>query len=137
MKILFVCGANVGRSQIAESYFNKFSKKHKAISAGEHTSMKEYNGEKLKVFAMDIVGIMKEEGIDISEKVTKQLTKEMIDSCDKIIVLGERENLPDYIDKSKVAFWSIPDLNHMPHKIQQEYRDRIKKLVLKLIKEIG
>ena len=37
MKVLFVCKSNIGRSQMAEAFFNKFSKNHKAISAGIST----------------------------------------------------------------------------------------------------
>lgn len=33
-KILFVCYGNVGRSQMAEAYYNHFTKSTKAISAG-------------------------------------------------------------------------------------------------------
>lgn len=136
MKILFVCGANVGRSQIAEAFFNKYSKKHKAISAGQHFSETWYYGRKLKDFASDIVNIMKEKGIDVSEKITKQLTKELADSCDKIIFLNGPTEIPEYVNKSKVIILNVPDLYQMPHKVQQEYRDKIKKIVLKLIKDL-
>ena len=39
MKILFVCVANVGRSQMAEAFCNKLSR-HEAISAGSQVGEK-------------------------------------------------------------------------------------------------
>ena len=34
MKVLFVCRGNVGRSQMAEAYYNFFTKSNMATSAG-------------------------------------------------------------------------------------------------------
>ena len=46
MNILFVCKSNINRSQIAEAFFNEFSKNHKAISAGINANA--YAGKKIK-----------------------------------------------------------------------------------------
>ena len=46
MKVLFVCNGNVGRSQAAEAYFNRLSKKNTAISAGINTE--KYGNRRLK-----------------------------------------------------------------------------------------
>ena len=40
MKVLFVCLANVGRSQMAEAFFNRLSR-HQAGSAGSRVSAQE------------------------------------------------------------------------------------------------
>ena len=137
MKILFICKANVGRSQIAEAFFNKFSKKNKAISAGSHAeNYPAYLGKKLEQTAQDIIKIMKEVGIDVSQKCPKQLTKEMADWADKIIVLN-KEPLPIYVSMKKVVLWDIQDLNHLSPEFQRKLRDQIKKKVKELVKEIG
>ncbi len=136
-KVLMICKANVGRSQIAEAFFNRFSEKNTAISAGSYAeNYPKYLGKKLTKFAQDIVKIMKEEGINISQKLPKQLTKKMVDEADKIIVLHV-EKLPDYVNMKKVIRWDVQDLNHLDHETQQKYRDEIKKRVLELVKEIG
>jgi protein-tyrosine-phosphatase len=137
MKILFICKGNVGRSQIAEMFFNKLSKKHKSSSAGTHVDFHGIAGKKFKEIAQDIIGIMKEEGFDVSSNYPKQLIKEMADSADKIIMLAEKEHLPDYVDTKKVIFWKIQDLHLMSPEIQRNLRDKIKKLIEKLVKEIG
>ncbi len=45
MKVLFVCVANVGRSQMAEAFFNRLSD-HQATSTGSRVGHKE--GQTLK-----------------------------------------------------------------------------------------
>ncbi len=46
MKVLFICRANVGRSQMAEAIFNKFSEGNLAVSAGLNPP-KEWEGKLL------------------------------------------------------------------------------------------
>ena len=69
MNILFICKANAGRSQMANAFFNKLSKKNKSISAGALVNEKE--GESLPEF---VLKCMEEEGYDLSNEVRKQLT---------------------------------------------------------------
>jgi protein-tyrosine-phosphatase len=131
MKILFICKANVGRSQMAPALFNMLSKKHNSIGAGTH--VKEKEGQPLHEF---VVKCMTELGYDLSKNSRKQLTSEMVKESDKIIVMTEKENLPDYIDMKKVAFWNIEDAKDMSYKFHCKIRDQIKTLVEKLVKEI-
>ena len=50
---------------------------------------------------------MKEIGIDVDNQLSKKLTKNMSESVDKIIVIGEK-NLPDYLlDNNKIEYWDI------------------------------
>ena len=56
-KVLFICVGNAARSQMAEAFFNVFSKEGRAISAG--VKLKEEVDP-------NAVRVMKEVGIDIS-----------------------------------------------------------------------
>lgn len=68
-KILFVCYGNVGRSQMAEAYYNHFTKSTKVISAGtDPTTSARYSKPSL-----EIIKVMKEEGIDISKNKVKMI----------------------------------------------------------------
>lgn len=98
MKILFVCRANVGRSQIAEAVFNKLMKKDLAISAG----IEPHKWENKKIDeAEKLIKSMKEIGCDLKNKISKRITKEMVDSADKIVVIGVDKNTwPDYVTSS-------------------------------------
>lgn len=131
MDVLFICRANVGRSQMAPAFFNKLSKKHKAVGAGTHVD--NHEGEPLHPF---VVQCMSEVSYDLSENTRKQLTPEMVKKADKIIVMTEKENLPDYVDLSKVVFWEIDDAKNESLEFHRQIRDQIKSLVKKLVNEI-
>ncbi len=122
---------------MAEAFFNLYSKNDKAISAGK---------EKVLVLGEDrmneqIVKVMLEKGIDISKNKSKQVTKEMIDTADKIILMN-----PDLlslfgIPKEKLEVWDIEDFSapaedniYLPNfrKIRDLVEDKVKDLILKL-----
>ncbi len=116
---------------MAPSFFNKMSKNH--ISVGAGTNVGEHEGEPLHQF---VVQCMNELGHDLSKNTRKQLTPEMVNNADKIIVMTEKENLPDYIDMSKVVFWEIDDAKDKSLEFHLKIRDQIKKLVEKLVIEL-
>lgn len=127
MKVLFICRANVGRSQMAEAIFNKLSKEDAAISAGLNPG--KWEGEKISQ-AKSVVLSLSEIGCDVSKKVSKRLTKKMTEGTDKIVVLGEKENWPDYLKESdNVVFWDIEDPAHKDLDSCRMIRDRIKEKV--------
>lgn len=134
MKILFLCKWNIYRSQIAEAFFNEYSKKHKAISA--RFIKPDRDNHKL------VIRAMKEKGIDLSNSHSKALTKEMIDSADRIILMSQ-DLLPfaGNFQREKVEIWNIPDSNakeeeeHKYHELT-ETRDIIEKEVKNLIKRL-
>ena len=133
MQVLFVCTANVGRSQMAEAFFNKLSKKNHASSAGIEVGDAE--GESI---GERVVRIMKELGYDLSKNTRKQITREMAEKADKIIVMAEKETIPNYLKKSlKVIFWDVPDAKGQSEEFQYRVRDQIKELVEELVEEIG
>jgi protein-tyrosine-phosphatase len=132
MRILFICKSNVGRSQMAPAFFNKLSKKHKAVGAGTHVG--ENENQSLYEF---VIKCMSEVGYDLSENTRKQLTSTMAKEADKIVVMTEKENLPGYVDMKKVVFWNIEDAKDKSLEFHRQIRDEIKRLVEKLVKEIG
>ena len=98
MKFLFVCRGNVGRSQMAEALFRKMTNgKYEVSSAGTKLSGPE---QKLKEFsgAETLIACVKEEGIDVSENIRKQVTENMAADADKIIlVIDETDPVPEYL----------------------------------------
>ena len=140
MKILFVCKGNIARSQMADIIFNKLSKRHYAISAG--TVVGSHEGQKID--DMDdlsdqyVIDCMKEIGLDVSEKTRKQLTKDMVEKADKIIVMAEIETIPNYLKNSKkTIFWNIENPKGKSLEEHRLVRDRIKTKVEELIKELN
>jgi protein-tyrosine-phosphatase len=108
MNILFVCQANVGRSQAAMELYRQ--KGGTAESAGTKVdtpgaTLAERPG------AFNIVEIMKEDfGIDMINNVRTQINETTVDGFEKIIVMAERETVPEWLFQDKrVEFWTIND----------------------------
>jgi arsenate reductase len=120
---------------MAEAYFNKFAKekglKWQAKSAGF------LKADKVNEKA---VTLMKEEGIDISEKKPKLMTDEMIKKADKIVVVCEEceasglcLNLPK---DGNVEYWRLPNPAEMELDRAREIRNQIKGKVLDLFGQL-
>ncbi|MBI2449023.1 hypothetical protein HYV49_01880 [Candidatus Pacearchaeota archaeon] len=139
MKVLFLCSSNVFRSQIAEAYFNFYSKKHKAQSAALIKPQDKMH--KLVVRAMH------ENGINIKENKSKKVTKEMLQNADVIILMNSElneyvENLKKHFKPNvKIETWNIPDViaKETDEHLYPEFvkaRDIIKKKVKELVKRL-
>jgi arsenate reductase len=108
MKILFVCRANVGRSQAAMGLYNAIHSE-KSESAGTITHLQDV-ALKNREGAENIVQAMKEIGIDISHNKPRQITIEIVNDFDKVIVMAEPETIPDWLSNSpKTEMWTIQD----------------------------
>ena len=129
-KILFVCHGNVGRSQIAETYYNYFTHSKNASSAGtDPTTPARYACPN-----KEVVEVMKEEGIDVSQNKVKTITKERVDKSDNIFVLCDKELCPDFLLNSKKdVFWEIEDSYKKSIEETRRIRDSIKSKILSII----
>jgi arsenate reductase len=133
MKILFVCKGNVARSQMAEAYYNYFTKSIDAISAGvlDFTPLK--YGRPVEV----VIQAMKEDGIDVSQKTVKFVSKEMVDGADKIFIMCQKEECPDFLlNSQKITFWNIDDPYNMSLENHRKIRNKVKRHVIRLIKKL-
>lgn len=125
---LFVCNSNSGRSQMAEAFFNYYSKNSKAESAGTIPD---------KEIHAWTVALMKEVDIDVGRKKPKLLTGKMMEEADKIIVMDKDvlKNIPSkYLEK--VEKWDISKLLGKSFDNAREIRNEINKKVEKLIKTV-
>jgi protein-tyrosine-phosphatase len=101
---------------MAEELFNMITHaKYQTASAGTKVRDKEgndMNGQLLKDCkgAHNVLDTLREFNIDISNKARVQLQPEMLNGVDKIIVMAEHENIPDYLmNDSRAVFWDIKD----------------------------
>jgi len=132
MKILFICKSNTGRSQMAEAFFNKISNNHTSFSAG--TLVGEREGTIIHEY---VIESMRQLGFDLSKNVRKQLTPSMVNEADKIIIMDEEKNLPDYLkESSEKTFWDVEDAVGTSLELHCKIRDQIKMLVKQLINDI-
>ena len=148
MKILFVCRANVGRSQMAQAFFDRLST-HESESAGTMVAELGKEGHTLAERAREleleptaavnfVIEVMRLEGLDISQKVRNQLTPQMVHSADKIVVIEEKASWPDYLLSSdKVLFWDLQDVVDQDFEFARNTKDEIKRRVKELVREVG
>jgi len=118
-KVLFVCVENACRSQIAKGFFNTFTKKGMADSAGTQPA------NRVDPVA---VKVMKEVGVDIGNNKPKHLTFEMNNKFDFIVTMGCIDGCP-ITPKNKTIEWDIKDPKGRDIDFYRKVRDQIEKML--------
>ena len=149
VKVLFVCYGNVGRSQVAQSLFASLSANpsdsagtnvDELISSGKATGrvLKEVRRDGLPSKSPSSIPYMEARGIDISNNLRKQLTPELIDEADRVVVMAERDSWPDFLAANdKVTIWDLPDPGILTIEAGNEVFDEIGRRVEELVRQIG
>lgn len=126
----------MGRSQMAEELFNLYSKRNIGISAGTNTIP--FSQQRLCDVAPLTVRVLEDKNIDVSFKNPILLTKELVDSADKVIVLTDRADVPEcLLDLDKNKYWNVEDGDGKDYAYHIQMREQIDKLVKELVREIG
>ncbi len=143
MKVLFVCQANIGRSQVAQACFDQLSS-HESSGAGmavdEITAKGNWASKKLKDVPnqRSVEYIKREFGVDIADRERRQLTPQMMDEADLVVVINEKANWPDYVTEGgKVVFWDIQDAVGQADEAAYQIFGQVRHKVEGLVKEIG
>ncbi len=122
--ILFVCTHNAGRSQMAQAFWRKYAPQDVvAESAGQTPAAAPWP---------EVVEVMREVGIDISNERPKKLDLEMQLHADWAITLGCGGACP-YVP-TRVEDWEIPDPHGRPIDQVREIRDELERRILDFIK---
>lgn len=137
MKVLFVCRANVIRSQMAAAFYNQLTSSNDADSAG---TMVDEPGETLGHRAQDrpasrlVIETMHQAGLDLSAAVRTQLTPQMINQYDMVICMADPQYSPDWLlEASNYHFWQVEDPMAIGLETTTKARDIIKQKVQTLI----
>jgi arsenate reductase len=125
-KVLFVCGENAARSQMAEAFFNSMASRHEAESAGTQP------GSAVNPLAVEV---MTEKGLDISGAVPKPLDPARLDEFQRIISFGciVKSVFPA---RDRLEEWLIEDPGDGDIVFMRKIRDEIKARVSGLVDEL-
>ncbi len=135
-KIVFICKNNIFRSQIAKGLFEHLCD-GKFICESYGVVVKVAGDEGLKISSfpgmIDTINMLKEEGVDISNEICKQVTPEYLEGVHKIFVMSEREFIPDWLNKYNFEYWDIPNPPVITSAVAKNVIEMIKSKILIVI----
>jgi protein-tyrosine-phosphatase len=125
--VLFVCVHNAGRSQMSEVLFERVADgRHEALSAGTTPAERVHP---------EVVEVMREVGIDLSDRKPKALTRELAEQADVVVTMGCGDACP-YIPGKRYIDWDLPDPKGLPLEQVSEIRDDIARRLQTLAAEL-
>lgn len=117
--VLFVCNHNAGRSQMAQAFFERLAPSGlRAESAGTEPATRIWP---------EVVEVMREVGIDISDRTPKELTRDMQEHAHLAVTMGCGDACP-YVP-GPVEEWDIPDPSGKPLQEVRAIRDIVEQSV--------
>lgn len=126
-RVLFVCRQNAGRSQMSQALFERAAGgRHTAASAGTTP------GERVHP---EVVQVMRELGIDLSDRVPRRLTTELAQEADVVVTMGCGDECP-YIPGKRYLDWELEDPKGRPVEEVRATRDEIAQQVDVLLREL-
>jgi arsenate reductase (thioredoxin) len=124
---LFVCRHNAGRSQMSAALFERAADgRHRALSAG--TAPAEH------VHA-EVVTVMRELGVDLSNRRPRKLTRELAEQADVVVTMGCGDECP-YIPGKRYIDWDLRDPAGRPLDEVCATRDDIARRVQRLVADL-
>jgi arsenate reductase (thioredoxin) len=125
--VLFVCLHNAGRSQMSQALFErKAGGQHEARSAGTTPADRVHE---------NVITVMREEGIDLSDRKPQLLTTNLAQWADVVITMGCGDACP-VIPGRRYVDWDLPDPTGLPVERVREIRDDIAKRVTTLLESL-
>jgi arsenate reductase (thioredoxin) len=126
---LFVCLHNAGRSQMSAALLEQASAgRHRALSAGSEADP---DGQ----VHPQVVEVMRELGIDVSDRRPRRLTTELAEQADVVVTMGCGDACP-YIPGKRYLDWDLPDPAGLPVDDVRAIRDDIARRVERLVDEL-
>ncbi len=82
--------------------------------------------------ASNVLAALNEMNIDMSENLRTQLDPKMLDDKDVVIVMAEKENIPEYLSSHPAfIYWDVEDPKGKDLDFHKKIRDEIMELILK------
>jgi protein-tyrosine-phosphatase len=125
--VLFVCLHNAGRSQMSHALFERAARgRHKALSAGTTP------GDRVHP---EVVEVMRELGIELSDRTPQLLTREVAERADVVVTMGCGDQCP-FIPGKRYLDWDLPDPRGRPIDEVRATRDEIARRVEQFLAEL-
>jgi len=125
--VLFVCLHNAGRSQMSQALFDQAANgKHTALSAGTTPAERVHP---------EVIEVMREVGIDLSDRTPRLLTYELAEQADIVITMGCGDQCP-FIPGKRYIDWELPDPSGQPTEIVRAIRGEIHSRLESLLAEL-
>jgi arsenate reductase (thioredoxin) len=124
-RVIFACVHNAGRSQMAAAFLSQMADatRVQATSAGTQPSERVHPG---------VVDVMREVGIDLTDRRPQLLTEELARGASLLITMGCGDECP-YIPGVQRDDWPLRDPQNLPvsdiRAIRDDIRDRVAALV--------
>ena len=126
-RVLFVCLHNAGRSQISEALFQRAAAgRHEARSAGTEPAQRLHP---------EVIEVMGELGIDLSERVPRKLSTDDSLWADVVVTMGCGDECP-YVPGVRYLDWELDDPKDRPPAEVRTTRDEIERRVIELVAEL-
>jgi arsenate reductase len=127
--VLFACIHNAGRSQMAAAVFNHLADpaRARAISAGTQPAINVHS---------EVVTVMREHGVDLSNVVPVKLTDEVAATADILVTMGCGESCP-VVPGVERDDWPLEDPKGQPVERVRAIRDEVERRVRGLLVEQG
>jgi arsenate reductase (thioredoxin) len=126
--VLFVCLHNAGRSQMSEALFQRAANgRHEAQSAGTAPANHVHEG---------VVTVMRELGIDLSDRKPRVLTTELARWADVVVTMGCGDECP-VVPGRRYIDWDLQDPKDLPVEDIRAIRDDISGRVGALVESLN
>jgi arsenate reductase (thioredoxin) len=124
---LFVCLHNAGRSQMSAVLFERAAAgRHRALSAGTTP------GDRVHP---EVVEVMHEVGIELSDKVPRKLTDDLARQADVVVTMGCGDQCP-FIPGKRYLDWDLEDPKGRRVEEVRVTRNEIARRVEQLVSEL-
>ena len=125
--VLFVCLQNAGRSQMSRALFER-------AAGGRHASQSAGTTPAERVHP-EVVEVMRELGLDLSDRRPQRLTTELAQRADVVVTMGCGDACP-YIPGKRYVDWDLRDPAGLPLDEVRAIRDEIATRVRGLLREL-
>jgi protein-tyrosine-phosphatase len=125
--VLFVCLHNAGRSQMSQALFER-------AAAGRHTASSAGTTPADRVHP-EVVEVMREVGVDLSDRQPQLLTPELAEPADVVVTMGCGDECP-FIPGKRYLDWDLPDPKGQPLEAVRATRKDIERRVTELVAEL-